>query len=168
MGGRVLLVIVAVFELVVALTAPTPWQPSSIAAPSGTSAFVPLTPARILDTLLPRNDASASMFALRGLLDEDKQDFKSAEAHYRKSLSMDEKQPGPLNNLAYVLLQHGGNLDEARSLSERAIALASQSADFYDTLARMAQVMPATVERWISFSHIICMMLSTVFATTLV
>jgi predicted Zn-dependent protease len=91
----------------------------------------------ILDNLIKRPDATFAPFALHGLIAEQDGDFKLAEAAYRRSLSMNPNQPGPLNNLAYLILLRGGDLNEAKNLVGQAIALEPQAPEFYDTLARI-------------------------------
>ena len=57
-------------------------------------------------------------------LDSDAGDFASAEGLYRRALKIDANLPDALNNLAYILLQRQGDLNEAKDLVTRAIALA--------------------------------------------
>jgi Tfp pilus assembly protein PilF len=42
-----------------------------------------------------------------------------------------------MNNLAYLLLTNGGDVNEARSLARRAVELEPRNASFHDTLARI-------------------------------
>jgi tetratricopeptide (TPR) repeat protein len=91
----------------------------------------------ILDTLIAQPDVSADALALRGLVAEQSDDAKSAEAYYRRSLQLNPNQPLPLNNLAYLILVRGGDLVEAKNLTSQAIALSPDTAEFHDTLARI-------------------------------
>src|SRR5207249_2982140 len=61
----------------------------------------------------------------------------TAEASYRRGLVLQPDQPEALNNLAYLVLLRGGDVNEAQKLASRAVQLSPQSASFYDTLARV-------------------------------
>ncbi len=92
---------------------------------------------RILDSLNARPDASTESLNLRGEIAQQLDDPKTAESNYRRSLQINRRQPATLNNLAYMLLSHSGDLKEANALVTEALKLAPQNADFYDTLARV-------------------------------
>jgi tetratricopeptide (TPR) repeat protein len=64
-------------------------------------------------------------------------DLAGAEQSYRRILEIDPNQPDAMNNLAYILLQRGEKLEEARGLAEKAVASRQNLAGFYDTLARI-------------------------------
>lgn len=53
---------------------------------------------------------------------------------YRSALTLDPENPARLNDLAFYLADNGGNLDEALSLSQRAVKKISDDPDFSDTL----------------------------------
>lgn len=93
--------------------------------------------ARLLDSIAARSDAPASAILLRGAVADRMNDPQTAEASYRRGLELANDQPGPMNNLAYLILLRGGDLAEARKLIDRAITLAPDNAGFYDTLARI-------------------------------
>src|SRR5439155_20251033 len=82
-------------------------------------------------------ELGAGPLVLLASLDTDAGDLKSAEDLYRRSLKIDADSGDALNNLAYLLLQRNGDLNEAKELVTRAIALAPGIAAFHDTLARI-------------------------------
>jgi len=53
----------------------------------------------------------------------------AAAAHYRKVLEIDSSNTAALNNLAYLLAEYGGRLDEALNLVQKAKELEPDSAD---------------------------------------
>jgi Flp pilus assembly protein TadD len=84
--------------------------------------------------LLPANPTIPGTLAL---VLEASGKFAEAQNAYRAALKLDPENAIALNNLAYLLSSHSGNLDEALSLAIRAneTAAAADSADFADTLA---------------------------------
>lgn len=70
-------------------------------------------------TLEPRRSATrvnlGNVEAARG-------DWKSAESQYRRALVDSATNTDAMNNLAFALVRQRRNLDEARSLAERAVA----------------------------------------------
>jgi tetratricopeptide (TPR) repeat protein len=79
------------------------------------------------------NDAGA--IALLGTLEESRGDLVKAEAYYKKSLQIQPQQPIAANNLAYRMLQNGGNIDVALTLAQTARQAMPNSASTADTLA---------------------------------
>ena len=79
------------------------------------------------------NDAGA--MAILGMLEESRGDRTKAEAYYRKALQIQPRQPAAANNLAYMMLQNGENVDVALTLAQTARQAAPNSPDFADTLA---------------------------------
>ncbi|MEX0885583.1 MAG: tetratricopeptide repeat protein [Phycisphaeraceae bacterium] len=100
-----------------------------------------------LDALVAAHDTEAVVHFARGLLGEIEQDGDSAARHYRRALELGPDSPqSPVirNNLAVVLTEHTGELDEARDLAQAAIATAPDMATFHDTLA----LVETRAERW--------------------
>lgn len=77
----------------------------------------------------------AGAMAILGALEESRGNRTQAEADYRKALQIEPQQPIAANNLAYLMLQNGGNVDEALSLALTARRSMSNSPDAADTLA---------------------------------
>jgi tetratricopeptide (TPR) repeat protein len=73
-------------------------------------------------------------FNARGICSHQVKRLAEAEADYRKALSLDPDQPEAINNLAYVLLESGGDLEEALRLAVRANAHGPDNAGYVDTL----------------------------------
>jgi tetratricopeptide (TPR) repeat protein len=59
---------------------------------------------------------------------------KAALEHFRKVIEIRPDEPQALNNLAYLLIQHGGNPDQALRYAQRAQELDPDNADYADTL----------------------------------
>jgi tetratricopeptide (TPR) repeat protein len=58
-----------------------------------------------------------------------------AIASYRKALAKTPDDPMPLNNLAFLLAETGGNLDEAQQMASTAIRKAPKLPQLQDTMA---------------------------------
>ena len=65
--------------------------------------------------LSPRN---ASLFVALGVLFEKKRDWQQASDNYRKALALKSDEPLAANNLAYLLLEHSGDVNVALSLAQ--------------------------------------------------
>jgi Flp pilus assembly protein TadD len=72
----------------------------------------------------------ANVYFQTGRVDE-------AEREYKRLLSRSPDNPHALNNLAWLHLTTGGDLDEAERLSARAVALRPESDEFRDTLEQI-------------------------------
>jgi tetratricopeptide (TPR) repeat protein len=57
-----------------------------------------------------------------------------AKQAYQKALATNPNYAAALNNLAWVYCEHGGNLDEALSLAQRAKQIQPDEPNFSDTL----------------------------------
>ena len=83
---------------------------------------------------LKDNPREASFYILMGELYESKQDWISAKDAYQKALELKPENPLASNNLAYVMLQSGGNVDLALSLARTARRGMPDSPNAADTL----------------------------------
>jgi len=79
------------------------------------------------------NDAGS--IAILGTLEESRGDVGKAEAYYKKALQIQPQQPIAANNLAYRMLQEGGNIDVALTLAQTARQAMPNSPSTADTLA---------------------------------
>lgn len=79
------------------------------------------------------NDANA--IAILGMLEEANGNTQLAEADYRQSLQIQPQQPVASNNLAYLMLQNGEDVDVALSLAQTARQKMPNSPNTADTLA---------------------------------
>jgi len=80
------------------------------------------------------NPREVRFFILAGELYEAKQDWDNAKAMYQQALSVSPENPVAANNLAYVLLEHGGNIDVAMDMAQTARRGTPNSANAADTL----------------------------------
>jgi tetratricopeptide (TPR) repeat protein len=80
------------------------------------------------------NPREANFYILMGELYESKQDWNKAKYAYQNALDLKPQDPLASNNLAYVLLQSGGNLDVAFSLAQTARRNLPGSPSTADTL----------------------------------
>jgi tetratricopeptide (TPR) repeat protein len=79
------------------------------------------------------NDAGA--IAVLGTLEESRGDHAKAEAYYKKALQIQPKNAIASNNLAYLMLENGENVDVALSLAQTARQALPNSSNTADTLA---------------------------------
>jgi tetratricopeptide (TPR) repeat protein len=78
---------------------------------------------------------NAGGLAVLGTLEESRGDTRKAEDYYKKSLLIQPEQPVASNNLAYLMLQNGENIDVALTLAQTARRASPNSPDSADTLA---------------------------------
>jgi tetratricopeptide (TPR) repeat protein len=83
---------------------------------------------------LQHNPREPGLYVLLGQLHEAKQDWIAARDSYSKALEIDARNPLAANNLAYVLLQIGGDPDAALALAQTARRGMPDSANAADTL----------------------------------
>jgi len=77
---------------------------------------------------------TAQVWTLLGILEDGRGNIAAAETAYRNALEITPETPIAANNLAWIITENGGNLDEALQLATMASAKSPQSAGFYDTL----------------------------------
>jgi len=80
------------------------------------------------------NPREVRFYILTGELYEAKQNWDQAKAMYQQALNIDHDQPLASNNLAYVILQTGGNVDVALAMAQTARRGMPDSANAADTL----------------------------------
>jgi Flp pilus assembly protein TadD len=74
-------------------------------------------------------------YVLLGSLQESQGKWQDAMQVYQKALGVQPDNPAAANNLAYLLLEHGGNTDVALSLAQTARRLMPEMPNTADTLA---------------------------------
>ncbi len=74
------------------------------------------------------------VYFARGITHERSDEWKEAEADFRKALELRPNQPQVLNYLGYSYVELGENLDEALDLIERAVAAQPNSGYIVDSL----------------------------------
>lgn len=77
---------------------------------------------------------SAEVYTLLGVLEDGRGNAGAAETDYRKALELAPNTPIAANNLAWILAENGGNLDEALQLATMATTRNPQNAVYFDTL----------------------------------
>ncbi|HET9306893.1 MAG TPA: tetratricopeptide repeat protein [Candidatus Sulfotelmatobacter sp.] len=80
------------------------------------------------------NPREVRFYILAGELYEAKQNWDQAKAMYQQALSLSPDQPLASNNLAYVILQQGGNVDVAMGMAQTARRGMPNSPNAADTL----------------------------------
>jgi tetratricopeptide (TPR) repeat protein len=83
---------------------------------------------------LKDNPTDPRFSILLGELYESKQEWEQAKANYQKALEIKPEDPLASNNLAYVMLQTGGNVDVAMALAQTARRGMPDSPNYADTL----------------------------------
>lgn len=77
---------------------------------------------------------TAQVYTLVGILEDGRGNRDKAEAAYRKALEITPETPIAANNLAWLIADKNGNLDEALRLANAAVSKNQSVADYYDTL----------------------------------
>ncbi len=77
---------------------------------------------------------AAQLYTMLGILEDGAGNMVEAEQHYRKALDMTPEAPIAANNLAWLIVDNQGNLDEALRLATTAVARNQTVPGFYDTL----------------------------------
>jgi tetratricopeptide (TPR) repeat protein len=80
------------------------------------------------------NPGNVRFFILSGEMYESKHDWDHAKAMYQQALAVQPDQPLASNNLAYLLLQQGGNVDVALAMAQTARRGMPDLASAADTL----------------------------------
>jgi Tfp pilus assembly protein PilF len=78
---------------------------------------------------------NAGAYAILGTLEESRGNKQKAEDYYKKSLQIQPAQPIASNNLAYMMLENGENVDVALTLAQTARQSMPNSPSSADTLA---------------------------------
>ena len=81
------------------------------------------------------NPNDARSYFLLGYLEQNKGDWQQAESLYQKCLQIQPDVPQASNNLAFLMLDHGGNVDVALSLAQTARQKLPDQPAVADTLA---------------------------------
>lgn len=84
---------------------------------------------------LQQNPRDVRLYMLLGPLEEKRGNWQKAQGLYQKALQVEPDYPLAANNLAFVLLEHGGNTDTALSYAQIARRGLPDSPMTADTLA---------------------------------
>lgn len=77
---------------------------------------------------------AAQIYTLLGILEDARSNTAEAEKNYRKALEIEPETSIAANNLAWLIAENQGNLDEALQLATSAVSKNQTVAGFYDTL----------------------------------
>ena len=77
---------------------------------------------------------SAPVFTILGILEDSRGGVAAAETNYRRALELAPDSPIAANNLAWLIVENQGNLDEALQLATFAISRNQNVPGYYDTL----------------------------------
>jgi Flp pilus assembly protein TadD len=80
------------------------------------------------------NPRETAFYLLAGGIYENKQDWENAKQQYQKVLAVQPENPFASNNLAYVMLQQGGNVDVAFQMAQTARRQLPDNPNSADTL----------------------------------
>jgi len=80
------------------------------------------------------NPRDVGFYLLAGSVYDNKKDWDNAKQMYQKALAIQPDNPLASNNLAYVMLEQGGNVDVAFQMAQTARRLLPSSPDSADTL----------------------------------
>jgi len=80
------------------------------------------------------NPRETAFYLLSGSIYETRQDWDHAKKQYQKVLDIQPDNPLASNNLAYVMLEQGGNVDVAFAMAQTARRLLPDSSNSADTL----------------------------------
>jgi tetratricopeptide (TPR) repeat protein len=80
------------------------------------------------------NPHEVGFYILLGELYESKQNWDQAKAMYQQALGVSPDNPLASNNLAYVILEQGGNVDVAMNMAQTARRAMPNAGNFADTL----------------------------------
>lgn len=83
---------------------------------------------------LKQDPGNIRLYVLTGEFYEQKQDWENARKMYQQALAIQPDHPLANNNLAYLMLQQGGNVDVALSMAQTARRGMSDSPNAADTL----------------------------------
>ncbi len=91
---------------------------------------------KVMTSLMQTNPTTAEPFFVMGMVEEKSGNFEQAVINYRKVLTMDSHNAVVLNNLAFLLADHGQpqQLDEALKLAQEVRALVPANASIDDTM----------------------------------
>jgi tetratricopeptide (TPR) repeat protein len=84
-------------------------------------------------TIVEKNP-TAPVYTLLGILEDARSDPAEAERCYRRALELSPDSPIAANNLAWLIAENQGNLDEALQLAAASVNRNPDVAGFYDTL----------------------------------
>ena len=110
---------------------PKPWSSWAWCRMSGAP---PIRLCKLISTGSKTNPKEIAFYLLAGSIYENKQDWEHAKQQYQKVLEIQPENPLASNNLAYVMLQQGGNVDVAFAMAQTARRQFPDNPNSADTL----------------------------------
>jgi tetratricopeptide (TPR) repeat protein len=86
-----------------------------------------------LEALAKAPNTLSALMAL-GMISESEKNYTKAQEYYEKTLKINPNFPPAANNLAYIYAEHGGNIDVALNLAQKAKEQAPDDPHIADTL----------------------------------
>jgi tetratricopeptide (TPR) repeat protein len=90
-----------------------------------------------IDQVISQPNAPAMAYALAGTYHDESGDRAAAAHYYRKAIEIDPKAIVSQNNLAMIIVDLGGDLQEARKLAENVVEQSPRAVPYLDTLAQV-------------------------------
>lgn len=87
-----------------------------------------------VEAILQKAPRDKSAWMLSGAIEEGARNYEGAIQAYSKAVDLDDANAGALNNLAYLMVEHTADLDQALKYAQRAKQISPDSADVNDTL----------------------------------
>ena len=85
-------------------------------------------------TVIDKEPNSLAAYMALGLIYENEKNYAKAQGYYEKALKINPNFVPAANNLAYIYAEHGGNIDVALNLAQKAREQAPDDAHVSDTL----------------------------------
>jgi tetratricopeptide (TPR) repeat protein len=89
---------------------------------------------QVLDKAVAHNPRDPKLQLFLGNLLEQTGDWKDAQKAYEQALQLDSSDPMAQNNLAWLMTEHGGNIDVALKLAQQAKEKATNDVNVTDTI----------------------------------
>jgi len=86
------------------------------------------------EKLNPNKEEQENIHFMRGAMLERQKKIDAAEAAFRKVLAVNPDNPGALNYLGYMLVDHGLHVDEATKMIQKALELDPDNGAYLDSL----------------------------------
>jgi tetratricopeptide (TPR) repeat protein len=86
------------------------------------------------EAVLAKNPKMVSAYMLLGIIHEKRKEYEQAQANYETVLKLAPRFPLAANNLAWVMAEHGGNLDVALAHAQTAREITPEDPRIADTL----------------------------------
>jgi tetratricopeptide (TPR) repeat protein len=87
-----------------------------------------------LETILAKSPRQPGVLTILGILHEQQKNLPRATARYEEALSVDANFAPAANNLAYILIEHGGDKERALAYAETAWKVSPKDPHIADTL----------------------------------